>query len=111
MTTNNLITLLRLKKADFKDVLKHIDELYLYTPSAFKNGSQNNAENENQGSARVLFFAKMNNLSHNDTLELFAEHYETVLDNPEGMDHQNIRQFQINGWDGVVFEREVLTDK
>lgn len=108
MTTSNLINSLQAKQIQFKDVLTHIDELYNYSPSAFKNGNQVNAETENQGSARVLFFAKLNNLSKEDTLWLFAEHYGSVLNHPDGTDHQNIRQFQLNGWDGVSFEKDVL---
>lgn len=111
MTTTNLLNSLLAKQIQFKDVLTHIDELYVYTPSAFKNGAQDNAVNENQGSARVLFFAKLNDLSQEDTLQLFAEHYASVLETPEGTDHQNIRQFQLNGWDGVAFENTVLVLK
>lgn len=108
MTTTNILKSLRLKKIQFKDVLAHIDEFYFYSPSAFTNGTQSNATDENQGSARVLYFAQMNNLSQEDTLVLFAEHFDAVIDNPTGTDHQNIRQFQLNGWDGVRFESEVL---
>lgn len=111
MTTTNLLKLLRLKQVEFKDVLTHIDDLYLYSPSSFKNGLQNNSENENQGSARVLFYAKINNLSKEEALELFAEHYTAVLSNPAGTDHQNIRQFQSSGWDSVHFDNDVLTKK
>lgn len=111
MDINNLLESLRLKKVVFKDVLAFIDESYVTKTSAFKNGFQNNQENENQGSARVLFFAKLNNLTKEDTLELFAEHHDVVKNNPEGTDHQNIRQFQLNGWDGVTFERTVLEAK
>ncbi|GAB2979514.1 hypothetical protein GCM10027049_13510 [Mucilaginibacter puniceus] len=53
----------------------------------------------------------MHNLSAADTLYLFAEHYQSVLANPDGIDHQNIRQFMANGWEGVVFEAEVLKVK
>ncbi|MFI8142771.1 HopJ type III effector protein, partial [Acinetobacter baumannii] len=41
----------------------------------------------------------------------FAEHYASVLATPEGTDHQNIRQFMQNGWDGVKFEGQALTEK
>jgi HopJ type III effector protein. len=34
-------------------------------------------------------------------LSLFAEHYAAVLATPEATDHQNIRQFMQNGWDGI----------
>ena len=72
---------------------------------------QENAADQNQGSAKVFAFAKLNELSKEDTLKLFAEHYQSVLDTPEGEDHQNIRQFILNGWDGVYFEGEVLISK
>jgi hypothetical protein len=31
-----------------------------------------------------------------------------VLKNPDGTDHQNIRNFMKHGWDGVRFEGEPL---
>ncbi len=92
------------KQITFKEVLAFIDAHYQHTPTAFKNGSQYNAATENQGSARVFAFGKQQNLSKNNTLKLFAEHYNAVLQNPDGTDHQNIRQFMLHGWEGIVFE-------
>ncbi len=105
-----------LKKLDnneivFVDVLTYIEDNYNYIPSAFTNGNQENAVDQNQGSAKVLAFAKLNNYTENDTLKLFAEHYKAVLETPNGTDHNNIRQFMENGWNGVSFENEVLTKK
>ncbi|WP_159633820.1 HopJ type III effector protein [Sphingobacterium composti Ten et al. 2007 non Yoo et al. 2007] len=111
MSLNNLLHQLSAKQIFFLDVLAFIEANYNYTPSAFKNGNQQNAATENQGSARVLFFAKINNLSKEDTLSLFAEHYDAVLNSPEGNDHQNIRQFMANGWDTVSFDNAVLFEK
>ena len=111
MSIKELINALQAKQIVFKDVLAFIEDRYIYQSSAFDNGSQYNAENENQGSAKVLFFAKLNGLDKESTLGLFAEHYEAVLSNPDGVDHKNIRQFQLHGWDGVKFENEVLTSK
>ena len=111
MSLNQLLHQLSAKQIFFQDVLAFIEANYDYTPSAFKNGNQQNAETENQGSARVLFFAKLHNLSQEDTLSLFAEHYDAVLATPEGTDHQNIRQFQQFGWGGVSFENDVLASK
>lgn len=111
MTLNELLEQLKAKQIQFKDVLAFIEEGYNYTPSAFTNGTQSNSENENQGSARVLYFAQLNNLSADDTLCLFAEHYDAVLETPNNTDHQNIRQFMHNGWDGVQFEKPVLSVK
>lgn len=111
MTISKLLFNLSNQQAQFKDVLAFIEEHYQYQASAFKNGKQENSNNENQGSAKVLYFAKLENLGQEETLSLFAEHYQAVLDHPQGEDHQNIRQFMENGWDGVSFESTVLVPK
>lgn len=95
----------------FADVLAFIDDNYNYTPTAFTNGNQENAIDQNQGSAKVLAFAQLNDYTENDTLKLFAEHYKVVIETPNGTDHNNIRQFMQNGWNGVLFENDVLTKK
>ena len=86
-----------------------IEARYQHTPTAFQNGAQLNAATENQGSAKVFSFAKIEGLNTEDTLSLFAEHYASVLATPEATDHQNIRQFIQNGWDGIQFEGDALT--
>ncbi|RMZ58695.1 type III effector [Chryseobacterium nematophagum] len=97
---------------DFKDVIAYIDENYDFMPTQFKNGNMENGENQNNGSCKIFSFAKMNNISKESTLHLFGEFYrEDVLKNPEGKDHQNIRNFMEQGWDGIVFEGEALKKK
>lgn len=95
----------------FLEVIQFIETQYYHRPTAFKNGTVYNEASQNQGSAKAFAFAKINGLNVADTLNLFAEHYQAVLATPEGTDHQNIRQFMINGWDGIVFEGEALTLK
>ena len=57
-------------------------------------------------------FAKQINLSKEQTLTLFGEFYrEDVLNNPNGTDHQNIRNFIESGWDGISFDGEALKKK
>ena len=107
----NILHLLKQNKLQFTDVIKFIETYYQHEPTAFKNGDAYNEATQNQGSAKVLAFAKLNGLIKADTLYLFAEHYQSVLANPHGSDHQNIRQFMLNGWPGVVFEGEALTTK
>lgn len=107
----SLLAQLKDGSAKFADVLAFIEARYQHTPTAFQNGAQFNAATENQGSAKVLTFAKLEGLNQQDTLSLFAEHYASVLATPEATDHQNIRQFMQNGWDGVKFEGEALTAK
>ena len=98
-------------EAKFADVLAFIEARYNHTATAFQNGLQHNAATENQGSAKVFSFAQLNNLDQQQTLNLFAEHYASVLASPEAEDHQNIRQFMLNGWNGIKFEGTALTAK
>jgi hypothetical protein len=95
----------------FTEVVKFIETYYRHQPTAFKNGDVYNEATQNQGSAKVFAFAQLNDLDSADTLYLFAEHYQSVLANPDGNDHQNIRQFMTYGWPGIVFEGEALVLK
>lgn len=108
---NTLLDKLKGGSLLFKDVIEFIEAHYQHTPTAFKNGEAFNEATQNQGSAKVFAFAKLNNLSKDDTLHLFAEHYKAVLDTPEGADHQNIRQFMAHGWEGIAFEGQALIAK
>lgn len=107
----DLLAQLQMGEAKFAQVLTYIDARFNHTPTAFQNGAQSNAATENQGSAKVFSFAKIHQLNEQDTLNLFAEHYATVLATPEGTDHQNIRQFMQHGWSGIAFEGEALSAK
>ena len=94
---------------DFKDVIAYIDEHYVFTPTKFTNGNAVNEAGENNGSCKIFSFAKLHKLSKEETLALFGDFYKTdVLKNPEGSDHQNIRNFQQFGWHGISFEGEAL---
>ena len=105
----SLLAQLKDGSAKFADVLAFIEARYQHTPTAFQNGTQLTAATENQGSAKVFSFAKIEGLNTEDTLSLFAEDYASVLATPEATDHQNIRQFMQNGWDGIQFEGDALT--
>src|SRR3954470_6463484 len=106
-----LISDLKDNSLPFSEVIKFIETYYQHEPTAFKNGDAYNEATQNQGSAKVFAFAKINDLNEADTLYLFAEHYQSVLDNPNGSDHQNIRQFLAHGWPGVVLEGAALVLK
>lgn len=95
----------------FKEVIAFIETYYQHQPTAFRNGELYNEATQNQGSAKVFTFAQLNGLDKEDTLYLFAEHYQSVLNNPGGTDHQNIRQFMTYGWPGIVFEGQALLEK
>ncbi|MBX3242628.1 MAG: HopJ type III effector protein [Chitinophagaceae bacterium] len=106
--TNQLLEQLAAGNMKFSDVLAYIESMYQHIPTGFRNGNHYNAATDNQGSARVLFFAKLHNLNKEQTLSLFAEHYQQVLETPDAENHQNIRSFMQQGWEGVHFEGEAL---
>ncbi|WP_026708443.1 HopJ type III effector protein [Flavobacterium frigidarium] len=93
----------------FADTIAVIEDNYVFTPTAFKNGNQQNAAGENSGSCKIFAFAKAQQLSLEETLNCFGTYYtEDVLKNPEGTDHQNIRNFMVSGWNGIAFEGDAL---
>lgn len=59
----------------------------------WKNGDITNAAGENEGSAHLLSFAALADLNKDQTLGLWAQYYEDVLNTPDGTDHGNIRNF------------------
>ena len=100
------------EKIIFKDVIAYIDENYDFAPTKFTNGNTINEANQNNGSCKVFSFAQLKNLSKEQTLSLFGEFYrEDVLNNPDGTDHQNIRNFMKFGWEGISFDGEALKKK
>ncbi|WBV53962.1 HopJ type III effector protein [Chryseobacterium gambrini] len=100
------------QEIQFKEVIAFIDEHYDFTPTKFTNGNTVNEANQNNGSCKIFSFAKLNDLSKEETLNLFGEFYrEDVLKNPEGTDHQNIRNFIESGWEGISFEGKALSRK
>ena len=93
----------------FSETIALIEENYTFTPTAFRNGSQYNNAGENSGSCKLFAFAQLNNLSENETLTCFGAYYfDEVLGNPEGINHQNIRNFMKTGWSGIHFEGAAL---
>lgn len=95
-------------KIAFADVISFIDDRYRYRPVAFYNGEAVNPAGVNEGSAKVFAFARRHNLNQADTLKLFCEHYQSVLDTPNGSDHANIRNFLYWGWRAFLMESDPL---
>lgn len=109
MTIAELIT--KIKQSEivvFADVVACLDTNFLFIPTRFKNGDVVNEANQNNGSCKVFSFAKMHQLTKDETLFLFGEHYQNVMETPNDSDHQNIRNFMKFGWDGVEFENEIV---
>jgi hypothetical protein len=86
----------------FAETIATIESNYDFTPTAFQNGKQHNGAGENSGSCK----------SQAATLACFGSYYfEEVLGDPQGTNHQNIRNFMQFGWDGIQFEGEALALK
>ena len=114
MSTAQFLEKLRNNPAeiDFEDTMAVIEENYTFTPTAFKNGNVENAENENNGSCKIFAFAQLVSLSADETLACFGRYYrDDVLKNPEGTDHGNIRNFMQYGWIGIEFKGDALVPK
>ncbi len=117
MTVEQLLVLARsLKPLGFDAVMSVINEYYDYTPAAFGNGlaarQVNNNAGQNEGSCKLLAFARLHQLDQSQTLNLFGDYYhQEVLGDPAGNTHANIRAFMADGWKGVAFETEPLGAK
>ena len=97
---------------NFEDTMAVIENNYTFTPTAFTNGDVQNEAGQNNGSCKILSFGKLNQLTEAQTLACFGKFYrEDVLGNPDGDDHQNIRNFIKSGWNGVEFKGQALTQK
>ncbi len=93
------------QRIDFAQTMAIIAQYYEFTPTAFTNGEQHNAAGENNGSCQIFAFGQLHHLSDEQVLNCFGDYYrKDVLENPNASDHQNIRQFMINGWGGIDFQ-------
>ncbi len=113
MTLNDFLAEIKLNSSiSFAETMEVISENYDYTQTAFRNGLVENQAGQNEGSCKIFAFAKLNELTESQTLLLFGDYYHgDVLQNPDGTDHQNIRQFMQNGWAGIEFESDALKVK
>lgn len=97
----------------FQAVIRTIDAHYRFSPAPFETGIDTpartaNQRGENNGSLKVLAFAQRLRLDNTTTLRLWGEHYRTVLSNPGGSEHPNIRAFMAGGWQGVRLDEDPL---
>lgn len=97
------------QEISFSETMEVVEN-YTFTPTKFQNGDTVNEAGSNSGSCKLFAFAKLQNLSVEQTLVCFGEYYRNdVLKNPEGIDHQNIRNFIKYGWEKIVFEGVALS--
>jgi hypothetical protein len=89
----------------FEEAIALIDEHYLYISVPFQNGDVSNAAGENTDVAKILAFGLITQMNKEQTLSCFGDAYRKL--SKEGNDHENIRAFTKNGFDGVVFDRGI----
>lgn len=94
---------------NFAETLEFIASHYHYQPSAFSNGGVENAAGQNEGSCKTLGLALLEQLSDDEALRCFGEHYRSVLATPEGSDHANIRALMVHGLSAVEFAQQPLS--
>lgn len=112
MNITDLIQMAKQETVAFQSTMQVIDDHYEFTATEFKNGETLNLAGSNNGSCKLFAFAKLQELDEQTTLNLFGDFYaKDVLENPEGEDHQNIRNFMKFGWAGIEFSGTALTEK
>lgn len=100
------------KTIEFSETIAVIESNFVFTPTAFKNGELQNNSDENLGSCKLFAFAKLQGFTKDETLACFGKYYfEDVLNDPNGIGHQNIRNFMKTGFAGLVFDGEPLKEK
>ncbi|RSD30079.1 HopJ type III effector protein [Vibrio pectenicida] len=96
----------------FEQSIQLIDEHFDFHPVNFVNGVTQNQAGKNNGSCKIFAFAQMQGLDESSTLACFGQFYrDDVLNNPNGCDHANIRNFIQHGWAGIHFDGVALTEK
>lgn len=98
------------EEVSFEQVMQVVSENYSYIATSFTNGNLLNEAGTNEGSCKIFYFAQLNKLTEQQTLNCFGRFYrDDVVNNPQGNDHGNIRNFIQSGWQGIQFKSAALT--
>ena len=110
MTLQQFILKLKTKPNEilFAETMQVIDDHFNFFPTAFSNGKILNKAGENSGSCKLFAFAMHKKLTKEETLFCFGEHYKNVIEDANGISHQNIRNFMNTSFDGLSFESSAL---
>ncbi|WP_420589475.1 HopJ type III effector protein [Bacterioplanoides sp.] len=95
----------------FATTLEFIETWFDFTPSAFQNGSVANAVDQNQGSCKVFALAELLELTQEQALRCFGEHYRDVVATPDADNHHNLRRLLKEGLADISFDSFPLTQK
>ena len=100
----------RPNEVTFEQSIQVIDAHFDFHPVSFVNGETQNQAGQNNGSCKIFAFAQLQGLDEPSTLACFGQFYrDDVLNNPNGNDHANIRNFIQHGWAGIDFDGVALT--
>ena len=117
MTLNDFLSRLadEPQNVAFADTMAVIETNYTFTPSAFNNHGLKSTATENNGSCKIFAFAKLNQLTKQNTLDCFGAFYrDDVLKDPDNNDHMNIRTFMLapeaTPFLGLTFEQQPLSE-
>lgn len=108
---SQLLQLIARPEHRFAETLSFIEQHFFYTPSAFRNGDIQSAASENQGSCKILALAMLWQLSAQEALRCFGEHYRALQQEPDGHSHPNLRRIVRDGLQQIEFEIFPLTAK
>lgn len=108
---NDFLQQLTQDNFQFETTLAFIEKHYNFTPSAFNNGGIENSSEQNQGSCKVFAVAELLNLSQQQALACFGQHYRDVIATPKVDNHLNLRRVLKEGLDNILFERFPLEPK
>jgi hypothetical protein len=95
----------------FETTLAFIETHFDFTPSAFDNGGVENSQEQNQGSCKVFALAQLFELTQQQALQCFGQHYRDVLATPEVDNHHNLRRVLKDGLGNISFDRFPLEQK
>ncbi len=95
----------------FEATLAFIEQNFSFTPSAFNNGGVVNTIEQNQGSCKVFALAQLLDLSQQQALACFGQHYRDVLATPEVDNHHNLRRVLKEGLKNITFDAFPLEQK
>lgn len=88
----------------FETSLKFIEQYFNFTPTAFNNGGVQNSAEQNQGSCKVFALAQLLELSQQQALQCFGQHYRDVLATPDVDNHHNLRRVLKEGLGNINFD-------
>jgi hypothetical protein len=88
----------------FETTLAFIEQHYNFTPSAFNNGGVENGIEQNQGSCKIFALADLLNLTQQQALACFGQHYRDVVATPSVDNHHNLRRVLKEGLAEIRFD-------